>query len=322
LYIYYKKWSFDMKKVKINNTDLNVSQISYGTANIGTKRDKKEEFAMLDAFIDAGGNFIDTARIYSDWVPGEIGRSERILGEWFKARNYPKDIVMATKGAHPMLDSMEKPRMDKADVEYDIKQSLAALGVETIDLYYLHRDAKEVSVEYIIDFLEDFRRAGYLRYYACSNWEPARIAAAQKYAKEKGYVGFVANEMLWSMATAHMPAPEDGTLVRMNEEMYELHESTGLCAVPYSSQAGGYFTKILETPENAKSSSYHCKENEKRAKEMAEMFADAKTPMQYVLGYFTNRPFQVIPAFSVSSMEQLKDTILAAEHPLDPKIRL
>ena len=311
-----------MKKVKIKDTDLFVSQIVYGTAKIALKREIKEEFALLDAFMDAGGNLIDTARIYSDWVPGEIGRSERVLGDWLKARNHPKDIVIATKGAHPLLDSMDKPRMQKADVEYDIKLSLKALGVETIDLYYLHRDAKEVPVEYIIDFLEDFARAGYLRYYACSNWEPERIAAARQYAKSKGYKGFCANEMKWNMATSHMLQPEDTTLAHMNEDMYALHENTGLCAVPYSSQAGGYFSKILEAPERAKDSSYHSEQNEKRAKDMAEMFADVKTPMQYVLGYFTNRPFQVIPAFSVSSMEQLKDTVYAAEHPLDPKIRL
>jgi aryl-alcohol dehydrogenase-like predicted oxidoreductase len=170
--------------------------------------------------------------------------------------------------------------------------------------------------------LEDFKKAGYLRYYACSNWKTERIAAAQKYAAKKGYSGFSANEMLWSMATSHMKAPEDATLVHMDEDMYALHEKTGLWAVPYSSQAGGYFAKLINAPEKAKGMPYHTAENEKRAKEMASKFADAKTPMQYVLGYFTNRPFQVIPAFSVSSMAQLKDTIYAAEHPLDPQIKL
>ena len=311
-----------MKKIKIKNTELTVSQITYGTANLGVKNSEEEDFALLDAFIDAGGNFIDTARIYSDWVPGEIGRSERVLGDWLKARNYPKDIVFATKGAHPSMDDMGNSRMKKEDVEYDIKLSLKSLGVETIDLYYLHRDAEEVPVEYIIDFLEDFKKAGYLRYYACSNWKTERIAAAQEYAAKKGYAGFSANEMLWSMATSHMKAPEDATLVHMDEDMYALHEKTGLCAVPYSSQAGGYFAKLINAPEKAQEMPYHTAENEKRAKELAEKFADAKTPMQYVLGYFTNRPFQVIPAFSVSNMAQLKDTIYAAEHTLDPQIKL
>ena len=311
-----------MKKIKINNTELTVSQISYGTANLGVKNSKEQDFAMLDAFIEAGGNFIDTARIYSDWVPGEIGRSERIIGEWLKARSYPKDIVIATKGAHPDFASMDSHRLKKVDVEHDIKLSLKALGVEAIDLYYLHRDAEEVPVEYIIDYLEGFKKAGYIKYYACSNWTTQRISDAQKYASKMGYAGFAANEMLWNIASEHMASHSDATLVAMDEQMLRMHEESGLCAIPYSSQAGGYIAKLAQASERAAKMPYHTPENERRAKELAAKFADARTPMQYVLGYFTNRPFQVIPAFSVSSMEQLKDTIYAAEHPLDPEIRL
>lgn len=311
-----------MKKIKIKNTDLTVSQISYGTTKLGVDRTLDEDFALLDAFIDAGGNFIDTARIYSDWIPGEVGRSERVLGEWLKARNYPKDLVIATKGAHPELRKMDVSRIKKEDVERDITLSLKALGIETIDLYYLHRDDPSVSVSHIIDYLEDFKARGYLRYYACSNWSVDRIADAQEYAASKGYMGFSVNEMYWNLATSHMREPNDATLVKMDAKMYDLHKATGLCAVPYSSQAGGYFTKIISDTRKAIAMPYHTEENERRAKELARRFKDAKTPMQYVLGYFANRPFQVIPAFGASNMQQLKDTLYAIENPLRPDIEL
>ena len=162
-----------MKKVKMNNTDIWVSEISYGTASLGLGGNIEEEYAMLDAFIDAGGNFIDTARVYSDWVPGERGRSERVLGEWLKARRHPNEIVIATKGGHPEFGEMHKSRLTSEDVEHDIKLSLKGLGVERIDLYYLHRDDRSLPVEYIIDYLEHFRARGYIRYYACSYRMPA-----------------------------------------------------------------------------------------------------------------------------------------------------
>jgi aryl-alcohol dehydrogenase-like predicted oxidoreductase len=311
-----------MKKIIMNNTDLRVSNISLGTANLGINDKPEEEYALLDAFVEAGGNFIDTARVYSDWVPGERGRSERVLGGWLKARGYPKDIVIATKGAHPEMEKMNISRLKKEDVEYDIKLSLKALGVEAIDLYYLHRDDENLSVEYILDYLEDFKARGYLRYYACSNWSAQRIKKALEYAEKKGYAGFSANEMMWNLASANMNAPGDATLRRMDENMYTLHEQTKLCAVPYSSQAGGYFTKIHNAPYKAAKMPYHTEENMRRAKELTGKFADAKTPMQYVLGYFLGRSFGVIPVFAARDMTQLKDTLYAAEHPLDPGIKL
>ena len=311
-----------MHKIKIKNTDLTVSPISYGTTKLGVDRTQKEDFDLLDAFYDAGGNFIDTARVYSDWIPGETGRSERVIGDWLKARNYPRDIVLATKGAHPKLDEQHKSRLSKEDVESDITMSLKALGTETLDMYYLHRDDISVQVDYIIDYLEYFRQKGYIRYYACSNWKTERIIEANNYAAGKGYTGFVANEMYWNLASAHMKPPYDPTLVVMDEKMYGMHEQSGLLAMPFSSQAGGYFTKLKHNYESAAKMPYHTPENERRAKELEKVFSDAKTVTQYVIGYFFNRPFQVIPAFGASDMRQLKDTIYAAENPIDPRIIL
>lgn len=97
----------DCKKIAIPDTDLSLFPIGFGTVDIGLKRtDMKDISSVLEAYLDMGGNVIDSARIYSDWVPPLIGRSETILGQWIKERGRHDDFILMTKGGHPRLDTM------------------------------------------------------------------------------------------------------------------------------------------------------------------------------------------------------------------------
>ena len=100
-----------MNQLPLPGTDLAVSALCLGGLPFGNTITERESFALLDRFVELGGNFIDTARIYSDWVPGELRRSERILGDWLTARRCRDRVVIATKGAHPFVETPDRPRI-------------------------------------------------------------------------------------------------------------------------------------------------------------------------------------------------------------------
>ena len=161
-----------------------VSVISLGTGGAGANYDRATAFAMLDAFFEEGGNFVDTAHVYNDWIPGERSRSEKLLGAWMKERRNRSGVLLATKGAHPDLAQMQVGRLSPAEIQADLEESLRFLQVETIDLYWLHRDDPTRPVEEIIDTLEAQVQAGKIRYFGCSNWRLERIQAAQLYSRQ------------------------------------------------------------------------------------------------------------------------------------------
>ena len=157
-----------MKQITVYNDIPAVSEICLGADGFGSKLDRDTAFRMLDAFRDAGGNFVDTANIYArDFAEG-YSRSERILGEYLASRG--KDsLVIATKGAHPDPKTMHTPRVTRECIEKDLDESLLSLGLDCIDIYYLHRDDPAMPIGEILEILDDFRKMGKIKRYAGSN---------------------------------------------------------------------------------------------------------------------------------------------------------
>jgi len=232
-----------MRLVAIPNTDLAVSAICLGTANLGSGVDAEASFALLDAYLERGGNFLDTAQVYANWLPIEESVSEKTIGRWLKSRGHRERVVLATKGGHPNLKTMHVPRLSPKEVASDLEGSLRRLGVERIDLYWLHRDDPARPAGEVIEMLHGFTAAGKIRYYGCSNWRAARIVEAQAYAKAHGLAGFVGDQMMWSLAAPEPAALSDKTMVPMDQALWRYHRETGLAAIPYSSQAGGWLQK-------------------------------------------------------------------------------
>ena len=94
----------------------------------------------MDAFVGAGGTFIDTANVYGDWIPETKSSSEKVIGAWLKERGNRDKVIIATKGAHPLLSSMNVPRCSPKEIVHDIDQSLGHLQCEVIDFFWMHRD--------------------------------------------------------------------------------------------------------------------------------------------------------------------------------------
>ena len=171
-------------RIQIPDTDLSLCPIGLGTLSAGLKWDGKEADAIFDAYLELGGNVVDTARIYQDWVPGEVGRSERVVGDWIKRSGKRDQIVLMTKGGHPKYtgpqDDLHLSRMTDADMRRDIELSLKALRTDRIDVYFYHRDNLAQSVAEEIETMERFVREGKIRYYACSNWSADRMREADR----------------------------------------------------------------------------------------------------------------------------------------------
>lgn len=312
-----------MNYTPIPGTELKPATICLGSTSIGSTIDQDGSFRLLDAYWERGGNFIDTASVYANWRPGERSVSEKTIGRWVRQRKIRDKVILATKGAHPELATMHISRLSQAEIEYDLNDSLNNLQTEIIDLYWLHRDDTSRPVEEILETLNDQVKAGKIRYFGCSNWWPGRIEAAQAYAAGQGFQGFVANQMMWNLAVVNPAGIKDKTTAFMDETMKQYHEETGLAAIPYTSQANGLFQKLAQ--EGVKGidadtwERYREAETRQRFERLAQVAAERGLSVtQVVLGYLMSQPFPTIPIVGCRTLEQLQDSLTAAEVRLDP----
>ena len=289
---------------------------------MGSSIDREASFAMLDAFTFHGGNFLDSAKVYADWLPIERSSSEKTLGRWMKARSNRDKIIIGTKGAHPDLASMHIPRMSDADITGDINASLAHLQTDYIDLYWLHRDDPRRPAGEIIEVLNESIKAGKLRAIGCSNWRAGRIAEAQTYALAHGLQGFAADQMLWNLAKVDPAGLPDKTLVAMDDALMLYHERTGLAAIPYSSQANGLFSKVAAGNMTQLPATYRTMETSTRIDQVKKLSeASGLKITQIVLGYLISQPFTTIPIVGCRNMAQLIDSLSAGDVVLTPEQR-
>ncbi len=310
-----------MRYRQIPGSDLNPAVIAMGTGSLGSAVDRETSFRLLDAYLDAGGNFIDTAKIYADWLPGERSASEKTIGRWLAARGNRSQVILATKGAHPRLATMDVPRLSSRQITADLEASLRHLGVETIDLYWLHRDDPARPVEDILGTLNRLAAAGKIRAFGASNWKLKRLKEAQAWAAKHGQQGFIASQVYWNIG---QPDPEriaDKTLVFMDLPAWRYHRDSGLAALAYTSQAGGYFIRRVrgEPVSDQLLSIYHLAENEARIQRIQALARQTGlSPAQISLGYLTSQPFPGYAIVGCKTLAQLVDSLSAADVMLTP----
>ena len=299
------------------NTDLKLSRLILGTANAGLRWDGEEALRLFDTYVDMGGNAIDTARVYSDWVPPEIGRSERVIGDWLQHSGKRDKMILITKGGHPTLHNMT-PRMTPGDMRYDLELSLKTLRTDRIDIYFYHRDDPRQSIAEEIETMETFRTEGKIRYYGCSNWDAHRIMEADKYCAEKGYRGFVADQALLNIGSSHMNPMPDSTLRSIKGPLFQYHlQNSQNLAMPYTGIAGGFFHRFAsQGAETVKDSPYYTPENTKIAKRCVELTEKYNaTITQVLLGFFAFQPFACAPLFGPSKASQIPDAMQTFQIP-------
>lgn len=305
-----------MRYINIPKTDLSVSGFCLGTATFGSIMSREDSFDTLDRFVHYGGNFLDSASLYADWIASaERSASEKTIGRWLKERNAYDKVIVATKGGALHLET-NLPTMSDAELSSQMEASRINLGMDTIPLYYLHRDDKRRTVEEIMSFLFDAQDKGKVRYIACSNWTAERIAESNEFAKKCGRDGFVAVSDRWSLA---MPIPNtssDKTLVDMDDKLMALHKETAVAAIPFSSTAQGYLSRVASgenLPEHV-TKIYGSERNNEIAKRAA-ILANEKgvTIAQLALSYFYSEEFTAIPITAFDNEQQMREAVEATE---------
>ena len=217
---------------------MSFDRIVLGTAKLGVDG-RDIAFGLLDEYVALGGRTIDTASVYSDWIPGERGRAETTIGEWLKERGNRDALAIVTKGAHPPLSDMDRPRCDEASIRHDVELSLKRLGVEQIDLWYLHRDDPGRPAAEIVGVLQTLRREGKIKSFGASNWTVARLAEALAVPGPT----FVSNQVLGNVFCRIMNPLADKTCVVLDAPAFRQALTQNLSLFLYTSTAHGYFER-------------------------------------------------------------------------------
>ena len=301
---------------------LTPSRICLGSVVFGSYISRDESFRVMDAFAEARGNFLDTAHIYSAWIEGHWGTSERTLGEWVRARGNREDIIVATKGGHsPMEDTEKIGRLSRADLEHDLSESLDRLQLDYVDLYYIHFDEPSRPVGEIIDSLAALKSSGRILAYGLSNFTTDRIQAANDYAAKNDLPPCVASQPWFSLgAVANGPKAESPT--REEEDpLRAWHLESGLPMIPYSSQANGYFgaanvawAKDGFQGEPKLAGSFDSPANRRRLLRASDL-AEKKdcTPNQIALAYLLNQPFPIYPIIGTGNPDHAREALGAVD---------
>ncbi len=300
----------------LGKTDLLVSPVALGAASFGSGLGEDESIAILDAYADGGGNFIDTANVYGRWGKTGENESERLLAKWVHQRH--RDVIIATKGGHRLPHAPTTMRLGRQDIACDIESSLRTLGTDRIDLYYLHRDDTSREIGEIVEMMESFVREGKIRYYGASNYSAERLKAAELYCAEHGYRGFSAVSNQYSIAENNpgMNTNPDPTLVITDKAEWEYHTDSQMPLVAFEGTARGYFSKLAQGKElPAAVARAYDNDNSRKTLESLKVYAEEnKCSVQTAAIVFcAQAPFQLIPLTSAKNTEQCVDIVRAIE---------
>jgi aryl-alcohol dehydrogenase-like predicted oxidoreductase len=218
---------------RLGNSGLKVARICLGTMQFGWTADETAAFAVMDAYAAAGGNFIDTADIYSVWAEGNPGGvSEEIIGRWMKARGKRTQVVVATKFNGKMWEGPNGDGLSRGHIMKAVEDSLRRLQTDYIDLYQTHWPHPDTPQEETLRALDDLIKAGKLRYIGCSN-EPAwRLCKALWLSDKYNLNSFISLQPHYSMVHR----------AEFERELEALCLDQGIGVIPYSPLEGGFLT--------------------------------------------------------------------------------
>ncbi|MFL5281395.1 MAG: aldo/keto reductase [Rhodopila sp.] len=304
-----------MELRRLGQSSLEVPPIAFGCNVFGWTVDEKTSFALLDAWLDAGFNFLDTADVYSRWHPGNNGgESETIIGNWMKARGNRDKVIIATKLGIEMGPG--KKGLSRAYMEQAVEDSLRRLQTDRIDLYQSHRDDPETPIEETLSAYVDLIKQGKVREIGASNFTADRLAESLKISAEKGLPRYQSLQPLYNLVERR---DFEGALEDLCRK-----ETIGV--IPFYSLASGFLTGKYrshdDTAGRARGSRVEKYLNDygfgvlKALDEVAKRY-DAR-PGQIAIAWLIARPSITAPIASATTLEQLAELVEAAEIDLDP----
>ncbi|MGV6490868.1 aldo/keto reductase [Stenotrophomonas rhizophila] len=295
---------------ELGRSGLQVAPIAFGGNVFGWSADEKTSFALLDAFVDAGFNLVDTADAYSAWVPGNAGgESETILGRWFKHSGKRDKVVLATKVAK----WAERPGLSADNIAAAVEDSLRRLQTDVIDLYQAHEDDESTPLETTLAAFGRLIEQGKVRAIGASNYSASRLHDALKVSAD------------YKLPRYETLQPEYNLYDRSGYEagLEPLVREQGLGVISYYSLASGFLSGKYRHAEDAAKSSA-------RGRSVVDKYLNPRglriltalddiagkhgaSASQVALAWLIARPGITAPIVSATSVEQLKDVLAAAQ---------
>ena len=284
----------------LSTTDLNVSRLCLGGNVFGWTADEDQSFAVLDAYTEAGGNFLDTADVYSAWGEGNSGgESETIIGTWLAGRDRDQ-VVVATKVG--MLAGFNNQKRDT--ILTSAERSLKRLGVDHIDLYYNHLDDPNTPLEETLAAYDQLVQDGKVRYIAASNFSAERLAKALEIQEREGFAKFVALQPEYNLVSRD----------QFEGDLQDVAEKNNLATMPYWSLAKGFLTGkyrpgVEVESARAGAASKYLDEHGLQVLEVLDELAETHetTVAAVALAWLAQQPTVAAPIASARTLEQLSD---------------
>jgi aryl-alcohol dehydrogenase-like predicted oxidoreductase len=303
-----------MKNRRLGNSVLEVSPLAFGGNVFGWTVDEQKSFTLLDAFVDAGFNFIDTADVYSKWFPGNRGgESESILGRWIRRSRKRQKVILATKVGMEMGPS--KKGLSKAYISQAVEDSLQRLQTDYIDLYQSHTDDADTPLEETFEAYAQLIQQGKVRVIGASNFSAERLLLALQISEQKGYPIYQSLQPFYNLYDR----------AEYETKLEPLCREKGLAVISYYSLASGFLTgKVRSEKDLAKSAraqrvGKYLNERGFRVLEALDRVAKERGsyPATVALAWLMARPGITAPIASATSLEQLEQLIKAPDLPLD-----
>jgi aryl-alcohol dehydrogenase-like predicted oxidoreductase len=287
--------------IKLANTDLTIYPLCLGGNVFGYSADRENSEAVLSFYADNGGNFIDTADMYSQWAPGHIGgESETIIGNWIKKRGNREQMIIATKVGK--LDT--KPGLSPSNIISACEDSLKRLGSDYIDIYYSHQDDLDTPIEQSLGAYDSLIKAGKVRYIAASNFTPERLQESLDISKELNLASYIASQDQYNLMERDYENSLMPTL-----------KSNGLSQIPFYGLARGFLTgkyrkgKTVESIRaNGVDTSYANDRSWAMINKLDQIAKDKNTSIAAVaLAWLRAQPTVSAPIASATCESQLKE---------------
>jgi len=303
-----------MKKRQLGRSDLMVSPLCLGGNVFGWTVDEATSFKLLDAYVEAGLNFIDTADVYSTWVPGNSGgESETIIGKWMKARGSRAALVIATKVGSEMGPGMKG--LSRRYIRSAVEDSLRRLQTDYIDLYQSHRDDPETSQQETLEAYDELIREGKVRVIGASNFTAARLREALNISESLGlprYESLQPPYNLYDRADYEM-------------ELEPLCREREIGVIPYYGLGSGFLTgkyrseaDFGKSPRGGRMRAYLNDRGKRILAALDDVASRKNTSLaQVALAWLMARPGLTAPIASATSLEQMKDLTASTRLHLD-----
>lgn len=305
----------------MGRTGLKVSELCLGTMQFGWTADEETSRAVLDAFWNAGGTFIDTADIYTNWANGQggsyAGRSEEIIGRWVKDRGVRGQCVLATKVRGRMTDGPNGEGLSRKRIIECCDASLRRLQTDTIDLYQCHWADLDTPIEETLGAMHDLVIQGKVRYVGASNYPAWRLMEALWKADKLGYPRFDCYQPEYSLVERQL----------FEYEAMPLCKHYGVGVIPYSPLAGGFLTgkyrRDSPQPDSVRAGGNIQRYGNEKGYALIEGLdeigkAHDKTVAQTALAWQLSNPVITAPIIGANTPDQLNDLIGASGYRLTP----